>query len=209
MKLVFLSDTHRRHPRIDIPPRADLLVHAGDVSRRGTEAEVLAFLDWYASHDAPKVLIAGNHDRYAERHPLEMRRACEARGITYLLDEPTALAGLRVYGSPWVPRFRDMAFNLDRGAAIAARWALIPSSLDLLVTHGPPHGILDRTFFGLSVGCEALREALRARPPRLHVFGHIHEARGAFRDERTGCEHVNVANAAFFGRVHEAVVLER
>ena len=49
---------------------------------------------------------------------------------------------------------------------------------DLLVTHGPPKGILDLTPRGEPVGCEELREAVRRVKPRLHVFGHIHHAYG-------------------------------
>jgi Icc-related predicted phosphoesterase len=48
----------------------------------------------------------------------------------------------------------------------------------VLVTHSPPLGVLDRTAWGKRVGCEALGEALARIAPRLHVFGHIHEAYG-------------------------------
>jgi Icc-related predicted phosphoesterase len=71
-----------------------------------------------------------------------------------------------------------MAFNLDRGAPIKEKWDLIPSNglVDVLVTHGPPYGILDVTYENLTVGCEELAIAVKDRiKPRLHVFGHIHE----------------------------------
>jgi len=49
------------------------------------------------------------------------------------------------------------------------------------MTHGPPRGILDLTIGHSRAGCPALLRHLgrMANPPRLHVFGHIHEARGA------------------------------
>ncbi|GLB41994.1 putative calcineurin-like phosphoesterase [Lyophyllum shimeji] len=47
-------------------------------------------------------------------------------------------------------------------------------------THGPPSGIFDPTCCGDLVGCEALRARLPSLRPRLHVFGHIHEARGPY-----------------------------
>ena len=51
-----------------------------------------------------------------------------------------------------------------------------------MMTHGPPHGILDQVLFrSENVGCENLRKALQRCKPRLHCFGHIHEAWGAER----------------------------
>jgi hypothetical protein len=49
------------------------------------------------------------------------------------------------------------------------------------MTHGPPRNILDRTVAHDRAGCPALLRHLgrMTNPPRLHVFGHIHEARGA------------------------------
>lgn len=47
------------------------------------------------------------------------------------------------------------------------------------LTHGPPFDILDLTVTGEHAGCEALRARLALLQPRLHLFGHIHEAHGA------------------------------
>lgn len=49
------------------------------------------------------------------------------------------------------------------------------------ITHGPPLRVLDRTRRGVSAGCPALAKRLDTSLPhcRLHIFGHIHEARGA------------------------------
>ena len=46
-----------------------------------------------------------------------------------------------------------------RGAEIAEKWKLIPDDTDILITHGPPNGILDevpRKFFVENTGCEEL-----------------------------------------------------
>lgn len=53
--------------------------------------------------------------------------------------------------------------------------------IDIMLTHGPPLGILDTTYTGQPVGCEHLRQAVQRCRPRLHCFGHIHEAWGAVR----------------------------
>jgi hypothetical protein len=53
------------------------------------------------------------------------------------------------------------------------------NSVDVMLTHGPPMGILDQTMReGESVGCEHLRRAVERCRPRMHCFGHIDEAWG-------------------------------
>jgi Icc-related predicted phosphoesterase len=61
---------------------------------------------------------------------------------------------------------------------IKKHWDLIPKKTEVLITHGPPHNILDRVFDGKLVGCEELLIKVQEIKPRLHIFGHIHEARG-------------------------------
>jgi Icc-related predicted phosphoesterase len=48
----------------------------------------------------------------------------------------------------------------------------------VLITHGPPWGILDTASDGKNVGSKALRYFIETRPPRLHLFGHIHRTFG-------------------------------
>jgi len=50
--------------------------------------------------------------------------------------------------------------------------------LDILITHGPPLGILDRTRKKVNVGCPILYRKVLEVAPRIHLFGHIHEAHG-------------------------------
>ncbi|HNC99840.1 MAG TPA: metallophosphoesterase, partial [Myxococcota bacterium] len=112
-----------------------------------------------------------------------------------------------IWGSPWQPRFFDWAFNLDRGEPLRRVWQKIPDGIDILVTHGPPKGILDRVQRGGEVGCEELREALRRVRPRLHVFGHIHEAYGQLHLD--GTHFVNAASCNLDYRpVNPPVVVE-
>lgn len=190
-RLVLLSDTHGLHDVLRVPD-GDVLVHAGDLSSTGKPREVEAFARFIGRQThTHKVVIAGNHDFLFEREP-ERAEALLRDEATYLRDSETTAAGLRFWGSPWQPWFHDWAFNLPRGAALADKWALVPAGIDVLVTHGPPFGILDRVARGgMSVGCEALLEALPRIAPRLHVFGHIHEAYGAVG--RAGTLYVNAS----------------
>ena len=52
-------------------------------------------------------------------------------------------------------------------------------NIDVMMTHGPPMGILDTTTTGVHVGCDHLLRAARRAKPQLHCFGHIHEGWGA------------------------------
>jgi Icc-related predicted phosphoesterase len=209
VKIALLSDTHMIHRRVAVP-EVDALIHAGDFTRRGSREETVAFLGWLAVQPAPtKVLVAGNHDWFAERRPDEIRALAAEHGVTYLMDEETRLGDLRLWGSPVTPRFRNMAFNRDRGRVIRGHWDRIPDGLDLLVTHGPPRGAGDRMFLGARVGCDDLTAAVRARRPRYHVFGHIHEGRGRYRLPGVETHLLNVATRGLLPfRVHRPAVLD-
>jgi predicted phosphohydrolase len=181
IRIVCVSDTHRMHDGL-VVPEGDLLVHAGDSTKRGRLVEIEEVDRWLGTLPHPhKVIIAGNHDFAFERGPEARARITHA---TYLQDELATVLGLRIWGSPWQPRFFDWAFNADRGR-LWEKWALIPADVDVLVTHGPPMGILDVTASGEHVGCEELLRELDRVRPRLHVFGHIHEAYGIVRRGET------------------------
>jgi predicted phosphohydrolase len=174
LRLVIISDTHGLHESVSVPD-GDILVHAGDITMDGRLSDAVAFDRWLgALPHRRKVVIAGNHDFCFERDPAKSR-ACLTNAI-YLQDEAAEIEGLKFYGSPWQPWFFDWAFNLARGPELRAKWNLIPADTDVLVTHGPPQGCLDMTRRGEPVGCADLAAAVRRLKPRLHVFGHIHEA---------------------------------
>jgi 3',5'-cyclic AMP phosphodiesterase CpdA len=48
MRLVCISDTHLCHRGLSLPD-GDVLLHAGDATRRGISDEVNHFLEWFAS----------------------------------------------------------------------------------------------------------------------------------------------------------------
>jgi predicted phosphodiesterase len=176
MRLVLISDTHQRHDDLVVPD-GDVLVHAGDFCTRGREGEVVRFNTWLGVQPhRHKIVIAGNHDFLFEREPATARSLLTH--ATYLEDTGVTLDGVRFWGSPWQPRFFDWAFNLDRGAPLRAKWELIPAAVDVLIVHGPPRNVLDRTWRGEAVGCDDLRLAVERVRPKLFVCGHIHEARG-------------------------------
>lgn len=180
MKIVCISDTHLRHRiyPIDVP-ECDLLIHSGDALSKGTEDELKDFAYWFDSLSAKrKIFVAGNHDWVFEKAP-ETAAKLLPKDVVYLEDELVEIDGLKIYGSPWQPEFCEWAFNLPRGWPLRKKWEAIPAGIDILVTHGPPLGILDYSQFGNEhVGCADLRQELARIKPKLHCFGHIHGAYG-------------------------------
>lgn len=198
MKIVCLSDTHNCNEQINVPA-GDILIHAGDATINGTEPEVAAFLEWFSAlPHRYKILVAGNHDWLFEKNNRFARLLTANAKITYLQDSFIEIENLKIYGSPWQPRFFDWAFNLKRGAELAEKWKMIPGDTDILITHGPPNGILDevpRPFGVENTGCEELRkkvEELAENNLKLHIFGHIHCGYG--QTDKFGVKFINASN---------------
>lgn len=186
MRVVFISDTHTLHDELYIPS-CDLLIHAGDYSSRGSKRDTASFLEWFDRQPAEhKIFIDGNHDISGD--PKFMRETNAdiwfdeivqkySGSITRLINNGTETCGLKVWGSPATPWFHGdyWAYNYYRGEEIRKVWDQIPEGLDILITHGPPKGIFDLTPTYTKAGCEELREAVKLKKPKIHVFGHIHQ----------------------------------
>jgi Icc-related predicted phosphoesterase len=179
MKLTFISDTHSVHEKLKLED-GDILFHCGDMSKRGEVREVNNIAHYLARQPfRHKVVIAGNHDFcFENQHREQAEKVLSDYGIIYLNDSGINIEGIKIWGSPIQPCFHDWAFNRERGQEIKKHWDLIPDDIHILITHGPPYGILDATFSGLSVGCEELLKRVTQVKPHIHAFGHIHESYG-------------------------------
>lgn len=177
MKFVLISDTHNQHENLTVP-EGDVLIHAGDITGGGSLRETLGFIGWFGNlPHQHKIFIGGNHDFLLENTSFDTKQYLPA-GITYLQDTLIEIEGIKIYGSPYTPEFLNWAFMKKRGADIKAVWDKIPDGVDVLITHGPPSKILDKTSSGRIVGCEDLLDKVLKIKPKIHVFGHIHEAYG-------------------------------
>ncbi len=205
LRLVLLSDTHAVHRKIQIPD-GDILIHAGDMLLFGKDAvleDFNAFLGTLPHRH--KIVIAGNHDYCFQQAP-EASRARLTNAI-YLQDEELTLDGIKFYGSPWQPWFGNMAFNLPRGAALREKWGLIPSDVNVLITHTPPFGYGDQTSHGEHVGCRDLAEVVGEIRPKLHAFGHVHEAGGMAKEGQTTFVNASICDVSY-RPIHPPVVFE-
>ena len=198
MRLVAFADTHQFHEELVLPP-ADVAICAGDIGRGGDREEIESFLTWFALQPhRHKILVPGNHDGCLESPAsfADLQRRFPA--VQIVVDAAVEIEGLRLWGSPWTPRFHSWFFMRARGADLAERWAQIPDDVDVLITHGPPKGILDdvrRSRFRVSdktpdladderfAGCADLRARVRVVRPKVHLFGHIHCQQGVVVDD--------------------------
>lgn len=184
-----IADLHGHYPKLE---GGDLLIVAGDWTTSDKPHEVLEFGLWINNQKYKrKIVIAGNHDNMIQETP-RIFEGLPNFVLTYLCDSGTEFEGLKIWGSPWTKTFPGMnphckAFTCDTEEELAEKWALIPEDTDILITHGPPYGIMDavhREVFcggrGGWVGSESLLEKVFRIRPKLHVFGHIHEGYGRY-----------------------------
>ena len=185
-----ISDLHGFYPKLE---GGDLLIIAGDLTARDLTREYDEFDDWLkAQNYRKKVFIAGNHDNsWVKEKPRKFNMywgSHTEEKFEYLCDSGTEFEGLKIWGSPWTAWFHGInphckAFTKRNDAALDKKWTLIPKDTDILITHSPPHGILDICEDGQTLaGSVSLRNRILCKETlpnlKLHVFGHIHEMGG-------------------------------
>jgi Icc-related predicted phosphoesterase len=201
-----ISDTHDKHNKIDNKMLGgNLLLHAGDFSFNGYKHEYERYINWLhkmKSRYDHVATICGNHEVEIEtKYHEDFVAMCQSAGIHYLEDSGVELEGIKIWGSPVTPWFFDWAWNRsirDDGLVyepprsygsgrtksvphIKPHWDKIPLDTNILITHGPPYGILDELVFpdgtpkGQFVGCPHLLEKIKTlKELDIHIFGHIH-----------------------------------
>lgn len=200
-RIVCISDTHLQP--IGPLPEGDILVHAGDATFLGELYRMEEFCRMMAAQPHKhKFYVPGNHDlrmelelvdrgmqsncRIGNRYePPIMCQMFDDAGIDLLYERPVTVAGLTFWGSPWTPNYGGWAFGYAADDADDYWTHATPQKADVVVTHGPPKGILDWVEEGDHVGCPALLKQIKRLKPKLHVFGHIHEAYGQLTQDGT------------------------
>ncbi len=195
MRIVAISDTHGLHNEVALPP-GDVLVHAGDITEYGEHADIQTFISWFARQRFKhKIFIAGNHDFWAEKNSEQMNVMAREAGVHYLCDNGVSIEGVHFWGSPRTPKFMEWAFMLADSHEADSVWQQVPDTTHVLITHGPPHGVLDelnitgkssdRSVRREHVGCTELIKRVQQIGIPLHIFGHIHEGYGIERSGST------------------------
>jgi len=202
-----ISDTHGQHKFMRHPlPDGDVLIHAGDCTNVGTQDNVREFVEWFQNLKGfdSKIFIAGNHDWAFERKPAWLINYINDENLSqsdvvyledseFIIEDPEFSRPIKIYGSPWQPNFMNWAFNVPRDE-LHKYWEKIPKDVDVLITHGPAFGILDKVEgINVPLGCESLYDHIIKIRPKIHISGHIHSGRGLI--EKDGILHINASIA--------------
>lgn len=205
MKLVCISDTHMQESNVKIPP-CDILIHAGDYDIR-TLDHLEQLNAWFYNQPAKhKICIAGNHDFYFQKLHSNMIQDILNNTI-YLENSSVTINGIKFWGSPYTHIFNQWAFMLP-GDELKKIWEKIPDDIDVIITHGPPYGILDYVEFSKqNVGCPHLRDRIKEIKPKYHICGHIHGSYGIYQDEYTTYVNASLMNEDY-DLVNNPIILE-
>ena len=187
MKLTIISDMHTDYRLLDLSS-ADVLIVAGDIDTYYGQPSLYQFNCWLERQPfTHKIIVAGNHDRYLAEAGYKSVQKQLTNGI-YLENSSVTVEGIKFYGSPITPTFLDWWFMADRDK-ISKYWDMIPNDTDVLITHGPPYGILDyvNNTYNIDhhVGCKSLLQKVNEIKPMIHCFGHIHCGYGIYKTEHT------------------------
>ena len=205
-----ISDTHGRVHLPDLlhGHESDLLVHCGDFtsgpvdfierdrlcqSHRESWRELVRALERVRGQFKWVVAVPGNHDQICEARPERCIREMKDIGVHLLINDGVRLGGeLSVWGMPHTTPFGPWFFQ---GHTMESYTSRIPEDTEILVTHGPPHGILDTVrqpgmvsaaARGDHLGSPSLRQRCLDLPLLQAVFfGHIHSGHGEHRENGT------------------------
>jgi Icc-related predicted phosphoesterase len=185
-RIVAMADIHGNMRMIEraagIIRGADLVIIAGDITHTGRVAEAGEVIALVESFNRNILAVHGNWDEPAVEGRLRETgiglhasgRIINGIGFFGLGgSSPTPIPTRTVYREDEIPGL------LRSGAA-----EIEGASTRVLISHGPPRGLRDRTFLYLRGGSKSLRAYIESERVDLCVCGHIHEAGGIerFRD---------------------------
>ena len=184
MKITVISDTHNLHRRFN-QLEGDVLIHCGDMFNLWDKdpSQIAELDEWFSQQKFDLILCTGgNHDHALEDYI--QQNANPFKHAVFLQDASYQYKGVNFYGAPWVPDLSSHAFY-QSSRDLVTKWSKIPVETDVLITHTPPSGILDRSSRGLELGCEFLSRELIRVAPKLHCVGHVHASPGMLKQGRT------------------------
>jgi len=177
IKITHISDTHGHH--LDLKFNGgDILIHSGDIFDFEGNLTEKDISDWFNTLPYKyKILVPGNHDE-------KVKNMKTHDNFFILENEVVEICDLRIYGlsaclTEPIGKFRYNTFEEKEITKI-----LKEESFDILVTHGPPKGILDIKQ-NISVGSVEIKKYVENKKPKYHFFGHAHHLTGIYSNRET------------------------
>ncbi len=231
MKITAISDLHGYKPEL---PGGDLLILAGDYTGRNKMKEWAEFFVWVKKQEyRKKIIVAGNHDGFFEsgfsknqKESDELKEVqsfllelgeIEPEDFDYLCDSGVEFEGLKIWGTPWSLWFKEInpkckAFTGSE-ACLGKKYQKIPEDIDILISHGPPFGILDHIYrYNGSTeycGSHELKKAIERVKPLYIITAHIHENGGEeylYKHEGKNTQCYNVSHCDEFYRPRKKIL---
>mmetsp|Transcript_39121 Transcript_39121/g.76912 ORF Transcript_39121/g.76912 Transcript_39121/m.76912 type:complete len:321 (-) Transcript_39121:507-1469(-) len=176
VRLVLISDTHEKHNSMPWIPPGDILCHVGDILLRNSavfsncnQASARALTELHSFNTflgtllhKHKIVVGGNHDGVLQAlgSPEQVQKILS--NAIYLENTTTTLEGISFFGTPYSKGSSpNSAFQDRQPAAVQAIQRACPTSVDVILSHGPNKGVFS------------------GKQCRLFVYGHVHEQWGA------------------------------
>lgn len=174
MTILHISDTHCHHCELGDMPKADVLVHTGDFSNYGSEEEVLPALEWLMALPYKHIIfVAGNHD-------LCLYDAESIDGLPdnvhFLHNSGVVIDKVSFYGLTWTNPNTEYT-----------------GKFDVLISHEPPIGILDKEM-NVHWGSAQVLDFVSKKQPKYHLFGHAHRNYGIVELGKTIYSNASLTN---------------
>jgi len=190
MKLLFTSDLHglssayQRFAQVLAGAQFDVGVISGDLM---TYTDDLRLAEDRCKHTLQKagkqiLFLMGNDDGILGSE------WTDEGDIRNLHGRRIEIAGVAFVGYQYTNPFVGGPFEKPESEQAIDLKALesVVDQNTVLVTHGPPYGILDQLPDGRSVGSKPLRTFVDHVNPKLHLFGHVHSSFGVSANSVNG-----------------------
>lgn len=180
MKIFCISDIHGAVALIEkagtLLSQADLVVAAGDITRSKNREEAEQVIAAIERFNRRILAVHGNWDR------VEVNDFLKEKGYS-LHAQGKVIGGIGFFGlggSSPTPMNTPTEYSEEEIAHYLTAGYQMVCDADrvILVSHCPPHGVRDQTYFGLPGGSRSVRKFLEKHRVDLCLCGHIHEAGG-------------------------------
>jgi Icc-related predicted phosphoesterase len=167
--------------------------------KQSEDVRTLKFRKYLGNPDAPIYIVRGNHDFVYLSRAFDGGPVFEFDHDNYVYE----LEGLRIGGFRGVTYLEGDWSDEMKFVDLCRQVERLPKDIDILLTHAPPRGIMDKVGSygrGPNVGIRPLvgylnSQAYKNGSLRLHCFGHIHENFGTCKPDPGDCG-ITYSNAA-------------
>jgi len=164
MRIQCAADFHGRKERYDAflhgveRNSPDMVILAGDINSSPHFSKFLEDIH------VPILTVSGNMDSVMTKTLLEKH--------TIFIDGKRLIKkGISFVG---ISSQSDKFYCMEE-----KKWmSLEDISIDILITHVPPKGMMDKMMLGFHIGSKWIQELVRKKKPRLVICGHVHENYG-------------------------------